>query len=249
MHDDIEKLKEENTRLQKIIVVKSDLISITAHQLRTSLSAVKWILKMFADKDFGDINNEQKEYINKALKSSERMIAVVNNLLALNHADEPVVILEPEEVDIEMLIEDTVLEFYGETHKKNIVIEFQEPICDIPTIQCDKDMIRVVLESIIENAIKYSNPKDKILITLRMNTENNTITICIHDNGIGIKEEDKKHIFSKFFRAENAKKEGVTGSGLGLFITQNILQQHGGSISFESTENSGTTFFVTLPIS
>jgi signal transduction histidine kinase len=249
MQDNIEKLKEENIRLQKIIVVKSDLISITAHQLRTSLSAIKWILKMFADKDFGDINDEQKEYINKAFESSERMITLVTNLLTLNHADEPVIILEPEEVNIENLIEDTIVEFYGETYKKNIAVEFQEPTFTMPTIKCDKDMIRVVLEGIIENAIKYSNPEDKILITIGRNTENNTLTICIHDNGIGIKEEDKIHIFSKFFRAENAKKEETPGSGLGLFIAQNILQQHGGSISFESTENSGTTFFVTLPIS
>ena len=100
----------------------------------------------------------------------------------------------------------------------------------------------------IENSIKYSDQNDKIIISLRYNKEENYIEFSVHDSGIGIKEEDQKNIFNKFFRAKNATEKDMVGSGLGLFTTKSIVEKHKGKIWFESIPNSGTTFFVKLPI-
>ncbi len=245
---DIEKSQEENKRLSKIIADKTDLISITAHQLRTSLSALKWILEMFIDKDFGELTAEQQDYMQKAIMSNERMITLVTDLLSLNHTDEPSFVLSKREIDMQKLLTETIQEFYGETHKKNVTLTILEPSSSIPLVKCDPDMMRVALQSVIENAIKYSRKNGTVSISIQTAVDPSTINISIHDNGIGINEADKPHIFERFYRAPNAKETENIGSGLGLFICKNILKQHWGSISFESTDDRGTTFFLTIPL-
>jgi len=246
--DEIEKLKAENEQLKKINVNKSDLISISAHQLRTSLSALKWILKMFIDKDLGSITTEQQSFIEKAYDSNERMITLVNDLLTLNRSEDCSLQFKFENVDILNLIEQTIFEFSGEAHKKNIELIFLKQNSQIPNLSCDKEMIRVVLQNLVENAIKYSLPNDKVILSLKYNIEAKNIEISVHDTGIGINKADESSIFKKFFRAPNAIEKDNVGSGLGLFTTKYIVEQHKGKIWFESSSNSGTTFFVTLPM-
>ena len=231
-----------------VVGVKSDLISISAHQLRTSLSALKWILKMFVDKDLGNLTIEQEEFIKKAFDSNERMIDLVNNLLTLNHADDTTIAFQFTNVNIIDLIDQTLFEFSGEGQKKEIAAIFVKPATSIPLINCDMSMIRVVLQNLIENAIKYSSAGDKVIISLKYNEAVNTIDISVHDKGIGILGEDQANIFNKFFRAKNAEEKDRIGSGLGLFTTKQIVERHNGKIWFESNPDNGTTFFVTLPI-
>ena len=246
---EIETLKAENEKLKKINAVKSDLISISAHQLRTSLSALKWIIKMFIDKDLGKLTTEQESFMEKAFVSNERMITLVNDLLTLNHADDTTIEFKFKETDILELLEQTIFEFYGETHKKNIELIFLKDYADMPKVSCDTEMIRVVFQNLIENAIKYSMPNDKVFIALNHNKEANNIEVSVRDTGIGIKNDDQAKIFEKFFRAENAIAKDYVGSGLGLFTTKNIVERHKGKIWFESSLDNGTTFFVQLPIS
>lgn len=246
--EELETLKVENEKLKKLNAIKSDLISISAHQLRTSLSALKWILKMFIDKDLGKITTEQEGFIEKALESNERMITLINDLLTLNHADDATIPFNFKKIDIVDLIDQTVFEFYGETHKKDIDLILLKPSTDIPLVHCDLEMIRVVFQNLIENAIKYSQPNDKVVISLKHNKEANNVEVSVHDSGIGISESDKSKIFDKFFRADNAIAKDHIGSGLGLFTTKNIIERHKGKIWFQSSPEGGTTFIVALPI-
>lgn len=243
--NELETLKVENEKLKEMSAVKSDLISISSHQLRTSLSALKWILKMFIDQDLGKMTTEQESFIEKAYNSNERMITLVNDLLTLNRAEDVTIPYTFKRVDLLSLTEQTIFEFSGETSKKNIDLIFLKPDGLLPTVQCDESMIRVVLQNLIENAIKYSNAHDKVFVSLKQ--LDTTIQISVHDTGIGIPDKDKDSIFTKFFRAPNAIEKDTVGSGLGLFTTRNIVERHNGKIWFETTAD-GTTFFVSLPI-
>jgi signal transduction histidine kinase len=245
--DNIDELKAENDKLKSMNSVKSDLISISAHQLRTSLTALKWILKMFTDKDLGELTTEQEGFMEKAVESNERMIALVNDLLTLNHADDTTIKFNFQKVDLVSLIEQAMFEFSGETHKKGIELTFSKPDTNIPEVNCDREMIRVVFQNLIENGIKYSRENDKVTISISQ-VENN-VEIKVHDTGIGIALVDQVNIFNKFFRATNAIDKDHIGSGLGLFTTKNIVERHKGKIRFESAPEKGTTFFVTLPTS
>lgn len=246
MEEEIKKLKEENEQLKRVNENKSDIISITAHQLRTSLSALKWIFKMFIDEDVGQLTTEQSGFIQKAYNSNERMLALVNDLLTLSHAEDAAMSYNFKKVDLLYLIEQVLFDFSGETSKKEIELIFLKPELALPQLYCDESMIRVVLQNLIENAIKYSTQGGKVFVSLKQ--KDNDILISVHDTGIGIKDEDKRSIFKKFYRAPNAQEKDVIGSGLGLFTTKNIVEKHKGKIWFENAQGGGTTFFVSLPI-
>lgn len=248
VEEEIKKLIVQNDELTKMNEIKSDLISISAHQLRTSLSALKWILKMFTDKDLGEITPEQESFIKRALTSNERMIILVNDLLTLNHTEDTIIKFNLKKINILDLIDETIFEFSGETRKKNIDLIFLKPEENIPMVEGDSEMLRVVIQNLVENSIKYSDQSDKIFISLRHNQKDNSVEFSVRDTGIGITKEDQQNIFNKFFRASNAKDKDNMGSGLGLFTTKNIVEKHKGKIWFESTESVGTIFFVSLPL-
>jgi len=244
--NDIGRLKAENEWLKKSNESKTDLIAITSHELRTSLSAIKWTLKMFLDGDMGDISAEQEVFIKKSLESIERMITLLNDTLTLNSSEDTEIVFKFEKIDIVDLIDQTIFEFRGEANKKGIELIFSNKEKDIPLVNCNKKMIRVVLQNLIENALKYSSNHGKIRISVKK--IDNGIEIFVEDFGIGIKEENKEKIFQRFYRAENARKVDPNGSGLGLYTIKKIVEDHGGMISFKSMEGVGTTFFVMLPL-
>jgi signal transduction histidine kinase len=170
------------------------------------------------------------------------MTVLVNDLLTLNHSEDNKIKFNFKKINILEIIEQTIFEFSGETRKKDLEVIFIKPDTNIPQIDGDEEMIRVVIQNLLENSIKYSFKDHKIFIALKYNDKNKEIDISIRDNGIGIKESDKENIFNKFFRAENATEKDPLGSGLGLFTTKNIIERHGGKIWFESLPASGTTF-------
>lgn len=244
---DKEELAKDNEKLKEIIELKSDLISISAHELRTSLSALKWMFAMFLDRDLGEITSEQESFLKKAYESNERMIKLVSETLTASKLEDATITYKFERSDIIKLLEDVIFEFTGESHKQGIDIIFLKPSEIIPEINIDPSKIRVVLQNLIENAIKYSNKGDKIFISIHPKSDQ--IEFSVRDTGIGIKKEDEDKIFSKFFRAENAKEKAVIGSGLGLMVTKKIVEHHGGKIWFENNENGGVTFYFTLLVS
>ncbi|MFA6185560.1 MAG: HAMP domain-containing sensor histidine kinase [Candidatus Shapirobacteria bacterium] len=245
--EEIKLMKEENERLLNLSSVKSDMVSISAHQIRTALSAQKWIIKMFIDGDLGKLSAEQENLMHKAYESNERAISIVSELLLANKTEN---VTEKQyafaEVDLAELIDGSIFDFSGETHSKGIEIIFLTPKTKPPLVRGDKEKLRVVFQNILENAIKYSNAHGKIFITLT--EKDGFIETSVKDTGIGISEDGKKKIFEKFYRDPGAQKKAVIGSGIGLFTIKKIVETHGGKIWFDSIDGDGTTFFFTIPI-
>lgn len=244
---DIKSLEEENEKLIKLCSVKADIVSISAHQIRTSLSALKWIIKMFLDGDLGKLTAEQENLMRRAYDSNDRAINIVSELLLANKTEN---VTEREcvfsSVDITELIDNSIFDFSGEAHTKGIEVIFLTPKTKLPLVRADKEKLRVVLQNLLENSIKYSNSHGKIFITLTQ--KGDLVEVSIKDTGIGISEEGKKKIFEKFYRDSGAQKKETAGSGIGLFTSKKIVEEHGGKIWFESSKDEGTTFFFTVPI-
>lgn len=243
---DIKSLQKEHERLTELYLKKSDLVSISAHQIRTALSALKWIIKMFLDGDLGKLTAEQENLMQKAYDSNDRAIDVVSKLLLANKAEEN---MEKEyvfaEIDMIELIDSSIFDFSGEAHTKGIEVIFLKPETKSLSVYADKEKIRIVLQNLLENAIKYGNMHGKVFITLIKKDE--FVQVSVKDTGIGISEEGKKKIFEKFYRDPEAEKKEVVGSGIGLFTSKKIIEKHSGKIWFESKEKEGTTFFFTIP--
>jgi len=241
-------LKKENKKLVDFCSAKSDLISISAHQIRTSISAVKWVIKMFLDGDLGRLTIEQETLLRKAYESNEKAIDVVSELLLLNKTEN---IIEKEFVietlDIVELVDNAIFNFSGEAYARGIEIIFLKPLERLPKIDADKEKLLVVLQNLIENAIKYSNMHGKVFITLKK--LNDFIQFAIKDTGIVISEEGKTKIFEKFYRDPDAKKKEAVGSGIGLYTIKKIVEKLSGKIWFESSIEDGTTFYFTIPMS
>jgi len=240
-------LKEENTKLKSIIIAKTDTVSMVTHQVRTSLSGLKWIIKMFMNGDLGKLTPEQENLIEKAYESNERAIKNLTDLLTINRNQN---VLEQkyniEKVDLIELIETTIFDFSGEAHTKGIEVIFLKPEDAMFFLKADKEKLRVVLQNLIENAIKYSDPHGKVFITTQ--EQEQIIQVSIKDSGIGISKEGQAKIFEKFYRAPTARKREAIGSGIGLYTVKKIIGKMEGKIWFESTQGEGTTFYFTLPV-
>jgi len=235
------------TREKTVQNLKTEFVSIAAHQLRTPLSAIKWTLTSLLDGDLGEITKEQKEYLQKANLSNERMINLVDDLLNLSRIEEGRYIQKNDSFKFEKVVCEVVDSLDSKANKKNIKLNFEKPK-NLPEVLADKEKIRIVVQNLVDNAINYSFEGKEIIISIEKNKVQEEIIFQIKNTGIGISKSQQKRIFTKFFRAENAVKAETVGSGLGLFINKNIIESHGGKIWFESEENKETVFCFAIPI-
>lgn len=235
------------TREKTVEKLKSEFVSIAAHQLRTPLTSIKWILTSLVEGDFGEMTDEQKDYLEKTNVSNERMINLVDDLLNLSRIEEGRYVQAKDNFIFEELIEKNIEAVKFKLKKKNLDIAYRSPGEEI-AILADKEKINLVVQNLIENAANYSLDGGKIEVALTKDTEKNEMTFQVKDSGIGIPEDQKARIFTKFFRAKNAIQAQTVGSGLGLFINKNIIESHGGQIWFLSEAGQGATFSFSLPL-
>ena len=239
-------LSRANDRLQKFDEVKSNFISVVAHQLRTPLSGVKWTLSMLLGGDLGPLNNEQKTFLMKSYESNTRMITLVNDMLVADHIQSGKVHFTFKHLDIVNLIDNVLFEINPQAFKKNISISYKSQFKDLPKVYSDPETLRAVVQNLLENSIKYTMEKGRIEIDIKK--DNDHLLVSVADNGIGIPKDQEKNVFEKFFRASNAIKQETDGSGLGLFISKTIIEKNNGKIWFETEEGKGSTFYFTVPL-
>ena len=233
------------TREKAIDKIKSDFISIAAHQLRTPLSAIKWVIKMILEGDAGELNVEQRDLLRKGYISNERIIRLVNDLLNVSRIEEGKFGFNFEKTDFQEVLVAAKGNLEGLIAKNHQELIVQKPE-KIPLVYLDKERMIMVLQNLLDNAVKYTPEYGKIEIIIT--TDKNFLYVKVKDQGIGIGKNDQTKLFSKFFRAANAVKLETEGSGLGLFIVKNIIEKHNGSIELKSEEGRGTEINFSLPI-
>jgi len=236
------------TREGFIEKIKSEFVSLVAHQLRTPISSMRWMLKELMDGKLGKVNEKQKEYLGEMYLNNERIVQFLNDSLSAIRIEEGKFLQKKELFSLEAIVEFVAKLFKAEIEKRGIRLKYERLANKLPLVKIDVEGIKTVVENLLDNAIRYTNPGGEIEIFLKSPVTETEIEFAIRDNGIGIPEDQKGRIFSKFFRAGNAVRKETEGSGLGLYICKNIIQSHGGKIWFESKEGEGTTFYFTLPI-
>jgi PAS domain S-box-containing protein len=234
------------TREKMIEKMKTEFVSISAHQLRTPLSAIKWTLRMLLDGDLGEISPEQKNFLEKTYNSNERMITLINDLLDVTRIEEGRYLYKPIPADFEPIVQLVINSYKEEFEKKKIEIWFNKPEKKLPQVVIDIEKIRLAVQNLLDNALRYTPPGGKVIVSLKYIKKE--IEFSVQDTGVGIPEDQQGRIFGKFFRGANVLRMETEGSGLGLYITKNIIEAHGGKIWFESEEGRGSTFYFTIPV-
>jgi len=230
--------------------LKTEFVSIAAHQLRTPLSAIKWTLRMLLDGDLGEVTNEQKDFLEKTYKSNERMIGLVNSLLNVTRIEEGRFLYRPIAIDLIKIVETAIESLQEKIKRKQVNFKFVKPTEKLPKLIADAEKLKLAIQNLIDNAVSYTLPGKKVEVIIKavVRKKGDVIRVEIKDEGVGIPKNQQSRVFTKFFRGANVVRLETVGSGLGLFIAKNIIEAHGGEISFKSKLAKGTTFSFTLPI-
>lgn len=224
--------------------MKTEFVSIASHQLKTPIAEMNWQLELLTSKFQTGLNQKQDELVKGISHSSEKMGRLVNDLLDVARIDQGQLALNKEKINFCALAHD-VIESQQALAKSNSV-ELRDSFPVTPAeIFMDKRRIAIAFENLVSNAIKYT--KKGGLVEVLMVEDGKMVKVCVRDNGIGISKADQVKIAQKFFRSSLVKDE-TDGTGLGLYITKNIVEQSGGKFWFNSELGVGSEFYFTLPL-
>lgn len=244
MVDSLEKARERNKLISDM---KSEFLSIAAHQLRTPLSALRWTFDMLIAGDIGRITKKQKEFLERGNETTERIISLVNDLLNVSRIEEGKFGYEMKEISLENLVQTLSEETRTRAEQKKLKFTFQNPNEPLPKVKADEEKLSLAITNLLDNALKYTPAGGQVDVFLEK--RNDSILFKVQDTGVGIpNDSERSKLFTKFHRGQNAKKLQTVGSGLGLFLVKNIIEAHNGKIWMESEENEGSTFYFTIPV-
>lgn len=235
--------KVEQTYRKEVQRTKDELLALASHQLRTPASGVKQYVGMLAEGLVGELTPLQKEIAEKAYEANERQLHIINELLYVSKADAGQLLIEPTEINLTPFVGRIVESFTEQAAKKRITLDFHD---ERPyTVAADDRYIGMVIENLVSNAIKYSYPDSEVTIVLGENES--SCFVAVTDRGVGIDKKDFARVFTKFDRIQNPLSHSESGSGLGLFLAQQLAKGHGGKIVLTSTPKKGSTFTLYLP--
>lgn len=234
------------TREREMERTKTEFVSLAAHQLRTPLAAIKWSTQMLLGGDAGELTDEQKTFLDKTYQSTERMINLINDLLNITRIEEGRYLYQPTFQQLSTIVKSMVESYQDLAKQKNVKLEIKLKQKEIPRVLVDEEKIRLAVQNLVENAIHYTSQGGRVTVSVSHDTRE--VRFQVQDTGMGIPENQKARVFEKFFRASNAKTVDTEGSGLGLYLVNNIVAAHGGKVWFESEEGKGSTFAFTLPV-
>ena len=239
------KVVRDRTREVELLESKSEFITVAAHQLRTPLTAVNWALEGLKSSE-SLANTEEKELVSTGLAAASKLLKIVNDLLDAAKIEEGRFGYSFADLEMTTFLEGLLNDHSVIAKEYQVSLYFDRPTESI-ILYADKNRLYTALSNLLNNAIKYNVPNGEARVKLERLTDKPYALLTMKDTGMGIDAEGLKKLFTKFYRGENVVRKETEGSGLGLYITKNIILRHGGTISAESELNRGTTFYIELP--
>jgi signal transduction histidine kinase len=223
--------------------LKSDFISNVSHELRTPLA----LIRLYAETlELGRLSNQDKrqEYYSIIRKESERLTALINNILDFSRIEAGRKEYDFRETDLSELVRNTLESYRYQIDQHGFT--FEEKISEVPPLKVDREAMARSLVNLVNNALKYSH--DRKYIGVNLYREDGSVKLEVIDHGIGIPASEQGKIFEKFYRVGNPLVNNTKGSGLGLSLVQHIARAHGGEVAVDSTPGAGSKFTITLPL-
>ena len=223
---------------------ENDMATVTLiHEIRNQITGLKWVFNLLSDKKLGSSTEEGDiKLLQEGNKKISNTLEIVNDTFNIIKFGDKAT-FKPENNNLVTITENCVEEYRVQAQERNVQIKTKTE-GDLSNIIFDRLKMTQILRNIIGNAVKYSNTDGTVQIELEK--LNNLVKIAVSDNGIGVPKDEQPKLFTRFFRARNA--ENISGSGLGLYIANNLIARHGGKIEVESIEGEGSKFTIIFPI-
>ncbi|MBI2414949.1 PAS domain-containing protein [candidate division WWE3 bacterium] len=225
--------------------MKLDFVSIAAHELRTPLTSMRGYLSFLTDDIKTTLDDLHQKYLEKASIAADQLHVLIENLLNISRIERGTLVLEKTSQNWVSLVRSAVDQFKVSASTGKVTLTFMQTKSTIPEVYVDRTMILEVLSNLLENAIRYTPEGGRV--TVIVEESNNMVVTHIKDTGIGIPQASIPHLFKKFYRVATVLKEGKKGTGLGLFISKEVVKLHRGEIWVESKEGEGSTFSFSIP--
>ena len=233
-------------KIKDVDRMKDEFISIASHELRTPLTAIKGYTSLIIEGNFGKIENDgMRQGLDRIMTSTDRLEGLVEDLLNVSRIEQGRLTMEIINLEIEPLIDEIVSQLSVTADEKKLKLVYEKAADKLPQISADSDRTKQVLINLIGNAIKYTETGS---VTVTNEIKEDKLRIKITDTGIGISPEGQKSLFQKFYRVKSDKTNTIQGTGLGLWITKQIVELMNGKIYLESIEGHGTQVTVVLPL-
>lgn len=229
-------------RLKEVDRMKDDFISMASHELRTPLTAIKGFASMLLEGSGGQLTEKGRHYVDVIMSSSSGLESLVGDMLDVSRIEQGRMTFAMERVDLVPLVQAVMDQLTIPASSKGLALEHRAP--EVPVwVQADASRLRQILFNLIGNSVKYTEQGS---VTVTYEEQGSRVGLKIADTGIGMSEEDRKKLFAKFYRIKNEQTEKITGTGLGLWITKQLVEKMGGQIEVESEVGKGSTFTVTI---
>ncbi len=235
--------EEDITQKKEAEKMKTEFISITAHQLKTPMTSVKWSIELLRDL-LKDSSSQVKEQIEFIANANSELISLVDELLNISRLETGRLVVDPIKMSIKSVLDSVIDKFRLQIEQKRIELKITEVLED--EVLIDKAILKEIIVNLLSNAIKYSPEETSIIISFYYNSEGN-IEFRIRDSGYGIPNNEQAYVFDKHHRCQNVIEKQIEGTGLGLYFVKKAVEMSGGEIWFESNVENGTTFWFTIP--
>ncbi|HEX5447750.1 MAG TPA: ATP-binding protein [Candidatus Saccharimonadales bacterium] len=244
VNDATRQLRHANQRLKDLDQTKDEFISMASHQLRTPLTTIKGYLSMVLEGDVGPVAKNERQMIQQAFDSAERMVFLIGDLLNVSRLQSGKFVIENKPTDLDKMVESEVAQLQETAKNHHLTLTYKKP-SSCPLLNLDETKIRQVIMNFMDNAIYYTPADGSIEVGLTVTEKD--ISYTVTDTGLGVPKSEQHHLFSKFYRAGNARKMRPDGTGLGLFMAKKVIAAQGGAIIFKSEEGKGSTFGFSFP--
>ena len=232
-------LEEKNRSLARSNSELEQFAYVASHDLSEPLRAVAGMVSLLARRYGGKLDDDADEFIAFAVEGCERMRAMIEDLLEFSRAGRTELHVRP--VDLASLVQQTVQSLSAQIDEAHATVNAQ----DLPTVSADAPHLARVVQNLISNAVKFRRPDVPPVITVSASSQDGMSRIEVADNGIGIEQQYRPRVFGMFERLHT--RDRYTGTGMGLAITERIIDRHGGTIGVDETPGGGSTFWFTLP--
>ena len=232
-------------KLKEVDQMKDDFISMASHELRAPITAIRGYLSLFLEDAFGKMEDKPKSILKTTMAIATHLATLVEDLLEVSRIEQGRMSMNLEPIQVEEMVAEIVEQLHFEAEKKGLAFEYKKPETPLPKISADSSRLKQVLINLCSNGIKYT-PKGSVIVTTIIK-EGNLVEIKVTDTGLGMSAQAREKLFTKFYRVKTDDTRTIPGTGLGLWITKQIVELMRGKIFCDSIEKVGTQMSVLFP--